>query len=73
MDLDLQLGSGGGTQGAQSEAGVRQVTTEHKTDLDRQTVNVAQSTELPLIRGQRAEVPTEEEGVVGVQSWTQGR
>lgn len=35
-DLSLQVGSRGGAQVAQSEAGDRQVTTEHKTDLDRQ-------------------------------------
>lgn len=73
MDLRLQLGSGGGAQGqSRGEedpgAGGRQVTCEHKGGLDR-FCEMAQGMELPLVKGQWAELPMQQPKEVGMECW----
>lgn len=75
MDLGPLLGSGGGAQ-VQSRgeedpgAGGRQVTSEHKGDLDR-FCEMAQGMELPLVEGQWAELPMQQPEEVGMECWAQ--
>lgn len=75
MDLSIQWGSGGGAQVAQSgerrtqeqEADGSPLSTERPGQTD--SMSVSRGTELPLIQGWSVEVPTEEQGEVGVGCW----